>query len=393
MPFTINNLRLRLSVALLSLLLVRFSAAQENQSFLNPPRIIDNPSTVDNYKPGSREFTGIPSLTISPGGRLWAVWYAGKTSGEDKNNYVVLSTSNDEGDTWKETMVIDPDGDGPARAFDAQVWIDPDGKLWVFWTQSVDVTGTIAGVWSMTTKDPDTENPKWSEPKRLRDGVMMCKPLVLSTGEWVLPISTWKTSNSAKMIVSEDKGKSWQERGAVDIPEKARTYDEHMIVERKDSSLWMLVRTKYGIGESRSTNRGKSWSPLVPSKIMHPSARFFIRKLKSENLLLVKHGPVEMKTHRSHLMAFISKDDGESWSKGLLLDERSGVSYPDGQQLNDGRILLTYDYRRMQNENILLTSFTEEDILSGDYDAKIIEVFRRRKLISDGGEKNPEVKY
>ena len=32
-----------------------------------------------------------------------------------------------------------------------------------------------------------------------------------------------------------------------------RQFDEHMFVERKDGSLWLLVRTNYGIGESIST--------------------------------------------------------------------------------------------------------------------------------------------
>ena len=54
----------------------------------------------------------------------------------------------------------------------------------------------------MKTNDPEQAEPVWGKPRRITDGVMMCKPLVLSTGEWVLPASTWrKTDNSAKMVV------------------------------------------------------------------------------------------------------------------------------------------------------------------------------------------------
>ena len=91
-----------------------------------------------------------------------------------------------------------------------------------------------------------------------------------------------------------------------------------------------------------------------------------------------------MKIGRSHLMSFISKDDGRTWSNGLLLDERPGVSYPDGQQTSDGRIYITYDYKRSEEQKILMTSFTEDDILSGT-DSKILEVFRHRNEISKGG--------
>ena len=38
---------------------------------------------------------------------------------------------------------------------------------------------------------------------------------------------------------------------------------------------------------------------------------------------------------RRHLTAFISTDDGRTWGGGLMLDERRGVSYPDGQQTAD----------------------------------------------------------
>jgi predicted neuraminidase len=157
-----------------------------------------------------------------------------------------------------------------------------------------------------------------------------------------------------------------------------------MIVERKDGSLWMLIRTKYGIGESISNDRGLTWTPVVPSKIQHPAARFFIYRLNSGNLLLVKHGPIDMRTGRSHLMAFVSKNGGHSWSNGLLLDERPGVSYPDGQQTSDGTIHITYDYNRTTDQNILVTSFTEDDIKIGS-DNKILEVFKRRLIVSRGG--------
>ncbi len=364
------------------------TSAQENKAFLDPPKIIELKENSDGHSSEGRKFTGIPSIAISDKGRMWAVWYTGITPKEDSNNYVVVASSGDQGDTWEEILAVDPDGQGPVRTYDPEVWIAPDGNLWVFWAQTIGHNGTIAGVWAITTKNPDNENPKWSKPKRLADGVMMCKPLVLSTGEWILPASTWRlTDNSAKVIVSTNKGKSWQERGAVNVPKDVRSFDEQMIVERKDGALWMLVRTNYGIGESISTDGGKSWTALVPSKIEHPSARIFVRKLASGNLLLVKHGPIEVRTGRSNLMAFLSKDDGHSWSKGLLLDQRSGVSYPDGQQTNDGTIHIIYDYDRTGSQNILTTSFTEEDILSEEYDEKIVQVFNQRKVVSRGGAK------
>ena len=216
----------------------------------------------------------------------------------------------------------------------------------------------------------------------------MCKPTVLLNDEWLFPISTWRyTDNSAKVYITRDQGQNWTLQGAVNVPVQDREFDEHMIVERQDGSLWMLVRTKYGIGESFSSDKGKTWSDLYPSKIKHTSSRFFIRRLQSGNLLLVKHGPVAVKTGRSHLMAFISKDDGKTWSKGLLIDERLGVSYPDGQQSSDGKIYLIYDFDRTNLQQIISTWFTEEEILSSNSDEKIIEIFKRRTIVNPRGDK------
>ena len=315
----------------------------------------------------SRKFQGIPSLAISPEGQLWATWYAGITPGEDQNNYVVISSSGDSGKNWTEDLIIDPDAEGPVRAFDPELWLDPEGRLWSFWAQTIGHDGTIAGVWARINEDPDSEDSNWSPPRRLTDGIMMCKPTVLSSGEWILPASTWRdTDNSARVMISTDKGQTFSLRGACNVPEEVRSFDEHMIVERKDKSLWMLVRTKYGIGESVSKDRGETWSALAPSSIQHPSARFFIRRLSSGNMLLVKHGPIAKRTGRSHLTAYLSEDDGFTWSGGLLLDERSGVSYPDGQQSPDGTIHIIYDYSRTGDREILMATFTEEDVVAGN---------------------------
>lgn len=336
------------------------STAAQESAFLASPRYVGPPQPL--HAVANRAFQGIPSLAIAPNGRLWATWYAGKTPAEDHNNFVVLTTSGDNGKTWRDVLVVDPDGEGPVRAFDPEVWMAPDQTLRLFWAQSIGHDGTTAGVWSLAISNPESEQPAYAAPVRLTDGVMMCKPVVLSTGEWVLPASTWrKTDYSARMVVSGDQGNTWSVRGACHVPPEHREFDEHMFVERKDGTIWLLARTRYGIGESVSTDRGVAWPDLTPSAIAHPSSRFFIRRLRSGNLLLVKHGPIETRSGRSHLMAFISTDDGKTWTGGLLLDERNGVSYPDGQQADDGSIRIIYDFDRTGARQILTAVFREED--------------------------------
>lgn len=356
---------------------------------LQPPQHFATPKTE--HAVTNRAFTGIPSMAVAPKGRFWATWYAGVTPGEDVNNYVVLSTSGDGGKTWNEVLVVDPDAGGPVRSFDPELWVSPHGRLFFFWAQMEKGRHDVEhGVWCIETSDPDAAQPKWSQPRRVGDGVMMCKPLVLSSGEWVLPISRWREHDeSAQMIVSTDAGKTWTRRGGCNVPKDTRQFDEHMFVERKDGSLWLLVRTTYGIGESVSTDRGQTWPELKPSSILHTPSRFFVRRLASGNLLLVKHGPLDTRTSRSHLSAFVSKDDGKTWSGGLLLDERLGVSYPDGQQTPDGLIRIIYDYNRVSDRNILMATFHEEDVLAGKDVSGSVKL---RQLVSKatGGQEKPK---
>ena len=64
------------------------------------------------------------------------------------------------------------------------------------------------------------------------------------------------------------------------------------------------------------------------------------------------------------LTAWLSDDEGKTWQGGLMLDERKGISYPDGFQAPDGTIYISYDRNRAMDGEILLARFTEEDVLA-----------------------------
>ena len=366
----------------LSLVSVSAWAGEGKDPAASPPPV--NFQAGPEYADNVRMFQGIPSLERSPNGRLWAIWYGGGVT-EDQHNYIMLVTSGDDGRTWSDLkLVIDPDRDGPVRAFDPCPWLDPQRRLWLFWAQR---GKGLPYLFAITTEDPDNEKPTWSKPRLICEGIMMCKPTVASQETWLLPTAIWQREGSCRVMASTDKGQSWSLRGTATVPEpKDRNCDEPMIVQRRDGRLWMWVRTRYGIGHSVSTDEGQTWSDVTPSNVAHPAARFFVRRLHSGNLLLVKHGPIAVRTGRSHLTAYVSKDDGNTWQGGLLLDERSGVSYPDGFQKEDGRIYIIHDYDRLGDKAILLSVFTEDDVLAGkDVSGKV----RLRVLINRAMGTNP----
>ncbi len=370
---------------------------------LNPVEITYLPG--EKYATASRQFQGIPGIEVTPSGRLWATWYSGGVN-EGPNNFVLLVTSDDGGSSWSEPVaVVDPPGN--VRAYDPALWRDPAGRLWWFWAQSYSPEdGKIhdgrAGVWAVRVADCNSVRPAFGRPVRIANGVMMNKPTALSSGEWAMPSAVWeyggplleelKAERFSNMVVSSDDGASFRLQGVADIPH--RCFDEHMIVELRDGRLWMLVRTLYGIGQSFSSDKGKSWSPGETANLGGPNSRFFIRRLSSGNLLLVNHAdvPPEMAVTRflagqtwrprSHLTAFISDDDGKTWKGGLLLDERNGVSYPDGVEDESGAIRIIYDHERYKKGSILMATFREEDALAGK---PVTRDVRLRILVNETG--------
>lgn len=344
---------------------------------LEPPVVNTSPGPEydDQVRPGNM----IIGIERTPKGRLWACWVG---NGDNPNGFFMLATSDDGGTKWSKPRVVidptDPPNAPQRRALVGNLWTDPTGKLWLFFDQSLGYFDGRDGDWYITCDNPDADEPVWSKPTRFADGCTLNKPTVLSNGDWLLPVALWTRDRigpaslkeahhelddirMANVFASTDHGKTWTRRGGVAFP--GTDFDEHMIVELRDGRLWMLARTKKGISESFSTDKGATWSEPQASAIQNPSARFFIRRLASGNLLLVKNGPIEARLpRRSSLTAFLSSDDGKTWGKGLLLDDRAQVSYPDGVQAPDGTIYLSYDWNRHTDAEILLAKFREEDI-------------------------------
>ena len=379
-----------------------------------------NTSPGPEYASWTRMFQGIPGIERAAKGRLWALWYAGGT-GEGPMDYVVLITSGDDGKSWSDPkLVIDPPGN--VHAWDSCLWYDPRGRLWLFWSQDYGSWDGRGGVWAIVSDSADSESPRWSEPRRLADGHMTNKPTVLTTGEWLLPIAVWtsecdlpdvnkkyklglspavvkllchdlRDQKGLNVYTSVDQGKTWKLPGQAHMQDTGADGSEHMVVERRDGSLWMLARTDYGIGQSISRDRGRTWTPIGQSGIRHPHTRFFIRRLKSGRLLIVRHNPPSVEypkdcdncgqMNRSHLTAYLSDDDGKSWYGNLLLDQRETVSYPDGVEADNGKIYVIYDRLRNTEREIFMATFTEEDVKQGKC---VKDQCRLKVLVNKAGE-------
>lgn len=358
----------------------------ERKDALLPPDVYVAP-VPERYQDENRMFLCGPGITISRGGRLWATFKTGDI-GEDEDNCTVVITSGDRGETWSKPVLV-VDIDGPVRTNDPGIWTDPNGKVTLMWGQVYGFWDGRAGFWTMTAEDGDDANTQWSKPMRLSDGYTKNKPFVTRDGTWLYLIEHFGPNtrrgrfargaamepdltfslphlHHANVFASDDDGRTLRFLSHARIPASDQTFPEHMVVEKKDGTLWMLGRAKYGIGEAFSKDQGRTWTDLAPAKgIQGPSSRTFFRRLASGNILLVKNGyEIDKRSPRTQMTAFLSEDDGATWPHRLLLDARA-TSYPDAVQDAAGTIYLVHDFERTGAKEVVFHRFSEADIKAG----------------------------
>ena len=359
---------------------------------------ITDKEQLKKYYTKRRLWQGIPGIEVTKNGRIFSTFYSGGTK-EEHGNFVVLTVSYDDGKSFSEPIAAVYKQEG--RSYDPVLWIDPQGRLWFTWGYASLVDKR--GVYGVICENPDADNLVWSDVFFIGKYVMMNKPTVLSTGEWLFPIAVWNPE--IRMPCLPPKEEETEETGAFvylvedkEIPTfkklggviaERRSFDEQMILELNDGTLMMLIRTVYGIAVSYSYDKGNTWLAAVDSKLGGPCSRFFIKRLPSGRILLINHYNF---TGRNNLTALLSDDDGKTFKYSLLLDERDNSSYPDATITSDGQIYITYDRERgafkesyqeimSSAREILLAKITEEDIIagklvdSGSYLKRIISKF------------------
>jgi hypothetical protein len=172
------------------------------------------------------------------------------------------------------------------HTYDPCLWIDPSGRLWFFWAQSAGVQDGRMGVWAIVANDAGGGGTRVDDAAAHRQRRDAQQATVLKNGDWLLPVGLWRDNTNVpnvsfdeaelrpytvEMLIhdlgdergsnvyrSTDRGETFQWIGQVRVP--GTRVDEHMIIERRDGSLWMLLRNTGGIAQSTSTDGGRTWS-------------------------------------------------------------------------------------------------------------------------------------
>ena len=349
-----------------------------------------------------RIFQGCPQVEISDGGRLWATWFGSNVQAErapfHNDQFSVISTSADDGKTWKEVFVFDPSTLLGGGASDPMLWKDHRGKIRFIGLRNIDFKGKdefATSAWEFTMLDAENEHTEWTAPRLLGNkNLSVMKPLLFPDGTIMRSMDDFKLVGRRDRVrirfLKEDADGKPIFVSEFPVDNDAG-FAEQMPIIRKDGSLFTFYRAKTGQKYAESFDGGKSWAlrGYYPMQFSI-NTKCILKTLPSGRVLLVAND-VQMKeesgkrvyfytdasgkqqvltknrTARTRMTAYLSDDDGKTFAQKMLLCDDGQISYPSATLGKDGAIYIVYDQGRgvIGQHTIFLSKITEEDILAG----------------------------
>ena len=244
--------------------------------------------------------------------------------------------------------------------WDVKIHDSPDARLPTYVVRSTDG--------GQTWETPQKMHDDWTGA--IRDMIQLRDGTVVFTSQMLLH----NPGRHATVTYSSgDEGKTWRRSNIIDLGGIGH-HDgaiEATLVQRKDDSLWLLMRTNWGrLWQAVSDNGGKHWHPIGPTTLEAGTAPAILERLESGRIFLAwnryyydgtkefpKYGGDNQSSgtltsnNRQELSIAFSEDEGKSWSDPVVVatvlpDAKGGypqkeVSYPYVFERRPGEIWLT----------------------------------------------------
>lgn len=227
----------------------------------------------------------------------------------------------------------------------------PDGWRWgekgVNWREFILPTYT-----ARSTDDGRT----WEAPVKLSDPwcgcihsmIQMKSGRIVLVGQEIIP--AWR--HATVMFVSDDLGQSWQRGDVIDYGVGAHDHAgsiEGSVIERKDGSLYLLLRTESGFLWEATSADGLKWEGLRQSSIVSVTCCPQMARLADGRIALLWNAPPRHNrsngTSRAELSLAFSDDEARTWSPPVIVAANYGpggrVSYPYLYERRPGELWIT----------------------------------------------------
>lgn len=207
--------------------------------------------------------------------------------------------------------------------------------------------------WGMMLRSED-EGRSWNAPKRLPKeilGPIRNKPVLLADGSMLCGSSTEDDGWRVHLERTDDWGESWDRTSP--LHEKSECgLIQPTILRWPSGRVQILCRSRQGqVYESWMGDSWKRWSKPAPIELPNPNSGIDGLVLQDgRGLLVYNHTP----KGRTPINVAVSRD-GRSWEAALVLENEPGeYSYPAAIQAEDGRVHITYTWKRQRIKHVVV---------------------------------------
>jgi predicted neuraminidase len=309
------------------------------------------------YETGPYPSVHASTIAETPSHELVAAWFGGT---RERNPDVGIWVSRREKNGWTTSVEVanGVQADGKRYPTWNPVLFQPrSGPLMLFYK-----VGPSPEEWWGMVRTSSDGGRTWSEARRLPDGILgpiKNKPVQLADGTIVSPVSTESHSEPSKWQVhferSSDGGKTWTATPAQNDGITIGAIQPSILFREKlgGDKLLAVGRTEQSkVFSTSSDDGGKTWSALsLIDDLPNPNAGIDAVTLADGRQLIV-YNPTTR--GRTPLAVAVSRD-GRAWTKVLTLEDQPGeYSYPAVIQTSDGRVHITYTWKRQRVKHVVV---------------------------------------
>ena len=215
--------------------------------------------------------------------------------------------------------------------------------------------------WGMLKRSKDA-GLTWSAAEKLPKGILgpvKNKPLLLADGTLLCPSSSEDSGDKLHFEMTKDGGRTWKKTKALN---DGKTFSaiQPSVIFLLDGRMKLLCRSNTGfIMEAYSSDQGNTWTQLQKMNLKNPNSGSDAITLKSGLHVLV-HNPLGNRPKETEgereILAVSTSKDGTHWTKVGELENTplKEFSYPAIIQTRDGRIHITYTWKREKIKHAVL---------------------------------------
>jgi predicted neuraminidase len=280
---------------------------------------------------------------------LVAAWFGGTREGAAD---VEIWLSRRVGDQWTPPVEVangvQPDGK-PLPCWNPVLFQPKTGPLRLFYK----VGPSPSKWWGMERTSTD-DGQTWSEAAPLPEGMLgpvKNKPVELPNGDVLCGTSTESAAGWQVHFERRTPAGVWSATPALNDGKEIGAIQPSILFLGGDR-LRALGRTKQGrLFEIASENLGATWGKMSLLDVPNPNSGTDAVTLRDgRHLLVYNHTP----KGRTPLNVALSRD-GVAWQPALVLESEPGeYSYPAVIQTRDGKIHITYTWKRQRVRHVVL---------------------------------------